>query len=144
MIIGAITLNDKSSISNNYISSILEDNEGNLWISTYNGLNKFNPKSSSKEFKRFFNIPDNPNSISNNIVWYLTQSESDPNIIWIGTANGLTKFRADKETFSQIQIPNPDRLQFGNAVGSVIEEKTDDEENILWIDSYAGLIRLNT
>ncbi|MGB5529428.1 MAG: two-component regulator propeller domain-containing protein, partial [Ignavibacteriaceae bacterium] len=136
-------LDDKSSISNNYISSILEDNEGNIWISTYNGLNKFNPKSSLKEFKRFFNIANNPNSLSNNIVWYLTQSDSDPKVIWIGTANGLTKFRADLETFSQIPIPNPDDLQFGNAAGSVIEEKTDNGENILWIDSYAGLIRLN-
>ncbi len=136
--------NDNSSLSNNYISSILEDIYGNLWISTYNGLNKFNPNSSSKIFTRYFHLPLNQNSISNSLVWYLTQSESDANIIWIGTANGLTKFQVDKEIFSQIQIPNPDRLQFGNAVASVIEEKTRDEENILWIDSYAGLIRLST
>ena len=115
-------LDDKSSISNNYISSILEDNEGNIWISTYNGLNKLDPKSSSKAFKRFFNIPGNPNSISNNIVWYLTQSDSDPNLIWIGTANGLTKYRTDQKSFSQITIPNPLGLQFGTAGGSVVEE----------------------
>jgi signal transduction histidine kinase/ligand-binding sensor domain-containing protein/DNA-binding response OmpR family regulator len=135
--------NDNSSISNNYVSSILEDKNGNLWISTYNGLNKFNPKSPSKIFTHYFHLPENSNSISNSLVWFLTQSESDPNIIWIGTANGLTKFQIDKEIFSQIQIPNPDRLQFGNAVASVIEEKTKDGENVLWIDSYAGLIRLN-
>jgi len=135
--------NNNASISNNYISSILEDKSGNLWISTYNGLNKFNPKSSSKIFTHYFHLPENSNCLSNSLVWFLTQSESDSNIIWIGTANGLTKFQIDKENFSQIQIPNPDRLQFGNAVGSVIEEKTNGEENILWIDSYAGLIRLN-
>ena len=137
-------LDDKSSISNNYISSILEDNEGNIWISTYNGLNKFNPKSPSTEFKRFFNIPGNLNSLSSNIVWYLTQSKSDPNIIWIGTFDGLTKYRTDKKTFEQIKIPNPDKLQFGTGTGSVIEETSLNGEDILWIDSYAGLIRLNT
>ena len=136
--------NDNSSISNNYISSILEDKYGNLWISTYNGLNKFNPESSSTKFTRYYHLPGNSNSISDNLVWYLTQSESDSNIIWIGTANGLTKLQIDMEMFSQIQIPNPDHLQFGTAVAGVIEEKTNDKEYILWINSYAGLIRLNT
>jgi len=131
---------DNSSLSNNYISSILEDNEGNIWISTYNGLNRFNPKTSLKEFTRFFNIPGNPNSISNNIIWNLTQSESDPNLIWIGTANGLTKYRTDKKSFSQITIPNPEGLQFGTGSGSIIEEIFGDEK-ILWIDSYGGLLR---
>ena len=135
--------NDDSSICNNYISSILEDKNGYIWISTYNGLNKFNPKSSSNNFTRYFHLPDNSNSISNSLVWYLTQSESDPNVIWIGTANGLTKLKVDEEIFTQIEIPNPDNLQFGTAVASVVEEKTNGEENILWIDSYAGLIRLN-
>ena len=133
---------DNSSLSNNYISSILEDNEGNIWISTYNGLNKFDPEYSSKGFTRFFNIPGNPNSISNNIVWYLTQSESDQNLIWIGTHNGLTKYRTDRKSFSQIQVTNTEGLQFGTAAGSVIEEISGDKK-ILWIDSYAGLLRYN-
>ena len=136
--------NDNSSLSNNYISSILEDKNENLWISTYNGLNKFNPKSSSKKFTHYFHLPENSNSISNSLVWYLTQSKSDSNIIWIGTANGLTKLNINDDIFSQIPIPNPDRLQFGNAFASVIEEKTNNDGSVLWIDSYAGLIRFNT
>ena len=135
---------DNLSISNNYISSILEDNSGKIWISTYNGLNMLDPKSPVNGFKRFFNTPGNTNCISHNLIWYLTQSASDLNLIWIGTAIGLTKLRTDTETFTQINIPNPDRLQFGNSTGSVIEEITKEAENILWIDSYAGLIRLNT
>lgn len=134
---------ENTSLSNNHISSILEDNEGNLWISTYNGLNKFNLQSSTVVFIRYFNEPGNSSSISNNIVWYLTKSGSDPNLIWIGTANGLTGYRTDKKVFSQIRIPNPDNLQFGTAAGSVIEEITLDGEKILWIDSYAGLLRYN-
>lgn len=137
-------LNDNTSLSNNYVSSILEDKSGNFWISTYNGLNKFNPYSSSKIFTHYFHLPGNQNSISNSLVWYLTQSEFDADIIWIGTANGLTKFWIEEKIFTQIPIPNPDGLQFGNAAGSVVEEMDDDGKTILWIDSYAGLIRLNT
>lgn len=134
---------DNTSISNNYISSILEDNLGNYWISTYFGINKFNPQKSFETFKHFFKVDGEANSLSDNIVWHLTQSESEANVIWIGTANGLTKFRTDTETFSQLTIPNPEGLQFGNSAGKVIEEMSNEKEKILWIDSYAGLIRLN-
>jgi signal transduction histidine kinase/ligand-binding sensor domain-containing protein/DNA-binding response OmpR family regulator len=134
---------NNTSISNNYISSILEDNKGNYWISTYFGLNKFNPQKSSSTFKHFFKVDGEGNCISDNIVWHLTQSESDASVIWIGTANGLTKYKTDTETFSQIEIPNPEGLQFGNSAGGVIEEITNNQEKTLWIDSYAGLIRIN-
>ena len=131
-----------TTLSNNYISSILQDNEENMWISTYSGLNKFNPRLSMRNFKRYYNEPDNPNSISDNIVWALTPSQTDSNLFWIGTANGLTAYRTDKKVFTQIKVPNPDNLQFGTSAGYVIEEYFNNEK-ILWIDSYAGLIRLN-
>ncbi len=134
---------DRTSLSNNYISSILEDYKGNYWISTYFGLNKFNPQSSTQEFIRYFKIPGSTNCISDNIIWRLKRSDSDENEIWIGTANGLTKYNIYTEKFSQIKIPNPDGLQFGNSAGGVIEEISLNNEKILWIDSYAGLVRLN-
>ncbi len=131
-----------TTLSNNYISSILQDNEGNMWISTYNGLNKFNPKLSFKNFQRYYNETENSNSISDNIVWALSPSQTDSNLFWIGTANGLTSYRTDKKVFTQYKIPNPDNLQFGTSAGNVIEEFSGNEK-ILWIDSYAGLVRLN-
>ena len=57
------------------------------------------PKSPVNGFKRFFNTPGNTNCISHNLIWYLTQSASDSNLIWIGTAIGLTKLRTNTETF---------------------------------------------
>ncbi len=134
--------NNDASLSNNYISSILQDDKGNIWIGTYYGLNKFNPKLSLEKFKRYLHQPVNSNSISDNIVWNLTQSQSDSSLFWIGTANGLTSYRTDKNIFTQFKIPNPNNLQFGTSAGSVIEEFSGNEK-ILWIDSYAGLIRLN-
>ena len=106
-------------------------------------MNQFNPQSSSNKFKRYFKNPGSINCISDNIIWRLKRSDTDENIIWIGTANGLTKYNTYTETFSQIKIPNPERLQFGNSAGGVIEETSINNEKILWIDSYAGLVRLN-
>lgn len=133
---------NKYSLSNNYVTSIIEDTEGNLLISTYIGLNKFNYKKSKNYFTHFFNDSHNPNTISNNLIWSISKSDYDPDLIWIGTADGLNSYHSATNTFSRIQISNPQNLQFGSAAGNVIEEMIGDEK-ILWIDSYAGLLRIN-
>ena len=43
---------EANGLPSNSILNILEDNSGNLWCSTYNGLSKFNIKSAS--FKNYF------------------------------------------------------------------------------------------
>ncbi len=138
------------SLSNNYVTSIVEDHAGNIWEGTYNGLNKINPQKGENEFIRYYSEQNNLNTISNNLVGNLSKSKIDPNLIWIGTANGLARLEIKKETaieekiiFSRVKIPNPDNLQFGATAGSVLEEIIENK-NILWIDSFAGLIRLNT
>ncbi|MEJ2615855.1 MAG: two-component regulator propeller domain-containing protein, partial [Ignavibacteriaceae bacterium] len=138
------------SLSSNYVTSISEDNSGNIWVGTYFGLNKLNPKSNKNEFIRYYSEQNDPGTISNNLVWNLTKSVIDSNLIWIGTANGLTRLEIKEQTsteeeiiFSRVKIPNPDNLQFGNTAGSVLEEIIEND-TILWVDSFAGLIRLNT
>jgi len=133
---------NKSSLSNNYVTSIVEDADGNLLIGTYIGLNKFNYQKSKNNFIHFFYDVNNPNTISNNLIWCLTKSKNDPNLIWIGTADGLTSYRSDTKTFSRIPISNPQNIQFGSSAGNVIEEIINGQK-ILWCDSYAGLIRIN-
>ncbi len=134
--------NSQNSLSNNYITSILKDHSGNLWVSTYNGLNKFNPESAERPFIRFFSDSKNPNSISGNLIWCLTQSKLDSNIIWISTVNGLSKYNLLTNTFSRIRLHNDINIQFGNSIGPVSEE-LDGKEKILWIATYGGLVRLN-
>ena len=135
------------SLSSNYVTSIAEDNKGNIWAGTYHGLNRYNPH--SNEFIRYYSDQNDFSTISNNLVWNLSKSKIDSSLIWIGTANGLTRMEIKKGTaaeekviFSRVKIPNPDNLQFGNTAGSVLEEVIQNK-TILWIDSFAGLVRLN-
>ena len=130
------------SISNNYVSSIAEDSFGNLWIGTYNGLNEFNPEKPSAGFTKYFYDKNNFNSLSNDLIWSITSSISEKNKLWIGTSNGLNELNTETISFSRITIPNPDNLKLGASVGAVIEEIVN-EEKILWINSYAGLLRYN-
>lgn len=132
---------DPNSLSYNYIRSIAEDNSGNLLIATYFGLNKFNP-AVSDDFERYYHSPSDKNSISNNIIWCLTKSTLDSNIIWLGTANGLTKFNLSENIFSRVEISNPQNLLHGTSTGFVVEEVVDNEK-LIWVNSYAGLLRMN-
>lgn len=135
-------LTDKNAISYNFISSIEEDVNGNIWIGTYNGLNRVNPRSATKEFTKYFSEVNNPNSLSDNLVWYITRSQSDENLLWFGTANNLTNFKTDRNEFTRYNINNPENIQFGTSTGKVIEDNFGDDK-ILWIESYAGLLRYN-
>ena len=133
---------DEKSLSHNYIQDIIEDDEGNLIIGTYIGLNKFNPDLPDSGFEHFYFNKENPNSLSNNLIWSLSKSEIYNNIIWVCTFNNLTKYNSKTSSFERVKVYNPDDLQYGTSVNSVVEEIMDGEE-ILWTASYSGLIRIN-
>jgi signal transduction histidine kinase/ligand-binding sensor domain-containing protein/DNA-binding response OmpR family regulator len=131
-----------NSLSHNYIQAILEDNDSNIIIGTYIGLCKFNPDIPQNGFKRFYYNPNNKNSLSDNLIWGLSQSTIYKNIIWICTSNNLTKFNSKNLTFERIKIDNPLHLQYGTTTNSIVEEIINGEL-FLWAGSYSGLIRIN-
>jgi ligand-binding sensor domain-containing protein len=134
--------NDDKSLCHNYVHDINEDNEGNILIGTHIGLSKFNPDSPQDGFENFFFNPDDANSLSDNLIWGISKSEFYPDIVWICTLNNLTKFNSQKLIFDRIEIANPDNLQYGKSINSVVEENVNDEK-VIWIGSYSGLIRIN-
>ncbi|MFB6342336.1 two-component regulator propeller domain-containing protein [Saccharicrinis sp. FJH62] len=70
------------------ISDIYEDSRHIFWIATYQGLLNFDR--SSKSYVRFLPERNNPNSLNNNTVTQIVESE-DHNL-WIGTwGGGLNK-----------------------------------------------------
>ena len=131
-----------NSLSHNYITSTIEDKDGNILIGSYNGLNIFNPNKPEKGFKTFFHDPDNPNSLSSNIIWKLSNSTIDSNIIWIGTYHNVTKLNTKNYSFERIEIDNSDNILHGRSCEYVADEIIGGEK-ILWVDSYGGLSRMN-
>ncbi len=78
--------NDKNSLSNNEILSILEDSKSRLWIGTENGLNLFNPE--TETFTHFHADKEDSNSLQSKAI--LSIMEDNKGWIWVGTwAGGL-------------------------------------------------------
>ncbi len=128
-------------LSENFITSIIEDDYKNIWVATYDGLNKYNPDNPEKPFTQFYNYSENSDTLSNNPIWYLSKSSFYKNSILIGNLNGLTKFNPLNGEFSQITLPESFNLQFGRSVSSIVEEDRASEK-ILWAGTYGGLIRI--
>lgn len=85
---------DSLSLSNSDITSIVEDSTGDLWIGTYNGLNRMNPYTGKCE--HFYSSLDDT-TISDNCIKHLYKDSHDN--IWIGTTKGLEMYNPDTNDF---------------------------------------------
>ncbi len=66
------------------------DSQGYLWISSPNGLYKYDGYTATK----YVNDPFDPNSLSQNIIYTFWIDNKDT--IWLGTPEGLCKFDRHK------------------------------------------------
>lgn len=71
-------------LSSNIVYTVFEDERGDFWIGTDNGLNIYNPETNTIDY--FYSDVDNPISISNDAVWSITQDESG--VVWLGGWEG--------------------------------------------------------
>ena len=78
--------NEKSGIANNQALCILEDNQGYLWISTGNGLSKFDPE--KETFRNF----DNQDGLQNNQFNYGAGYKLSTGELVFGGINGFNIF----------------------------------------------------
>ncbi len=112
---------------------LFEDDNGAIWISTWgNGIGRFDKK--TQRFEYFRHNPDNPVSISDNLLVpiFIASDKS----IWIGTENGLNLFDIKSKTFRSYK--RSDGYPF-DAIHSIGE----DTLNNLWLGTNAGLVRFN-
>ncbi|MBN2596839.1 two-component regulator propeller domain-containing protein [Labilibaculum sp.] len=104
-----ITYNDQNGLCNNVTYAIEEDKQGNLWISTDNGLSKFNPKTES--FQNYF-VKDG--LLSNQFYWSASAADENGKLYFGGIA-GLNYFmpenvesyhEASKPVFTEFSVFN--------------------------------------
>jgi len=124
--------NDSTTISNNNVSFILPDENDNLWVGTWGGLNKFDKKTGT--FIRYINDPNNPQSLSHNEVTCIYIDRTG--ILWIGTdEDGLNRFNQSDGSFESFDMEG---VTFGTTINTIYE----DLRGNFWIGTYHSGIHL--
>ena len=129
--------NDPTSLSDRWITSILPDGNGDLWIGTrMGGLNHY--QADTGIFTSYIHDADDPKSIVNNHVNVLFVDSQDR--LWIGTTSGLDLFLEETGEFRHYSFDDPDSQSLSTfSIGAIYE----DDEGALWIGtSSSGLLRL--
>ena len=126
--------NNPSSLSNNRTKCVFKDSKNFIWVGTDGGgLNSYNR--STKKFTVFLFNNKVKGSISSNTINYIY--EDSKSNLWMCTENGLNKYNSKKGTFT---LYDKSKGLPGNVIFNCIEDKLGD----LWINSNAGLSRLDT
>ncbi len=125
----------EDGLSQNTVTSILQDGRGFLWFGTEDGINKYD----GYEFSVFRHDPEDPWSISDNSV--LSIYEDQNQTLWIGTyGRGLNKFDPISEHFTHYRHdPDNPRSISGDSVTSIQE----DADGHLWVGTSNGLSRFD-
>ena len=82
-------------MTNSSVNGLLEDSDNVLWLGTWDGLNSYN----GRDVKTYRYNKENKNSISSNIVYQITEKDSEN--LWVGTNNGINKFNKKTQRFDR-------------------------------------------
>jgi signal transduction histidine kinase/CheY-like chemotaxis protein/streptogramin lyase len=128
---------DPHSISNNYISHIAEDKQGNIWVATLGGgLNKFDRR--TNRFSHYRHQRGNKNSIASNFINRIVFD--DKGNIWIATQDdGLDCFNPalNKAEHYRHQTSDPKSIS-GDNISTVFR----DSRNNIWAGDHENGLNL--
>ena len=120
------------SLSDRWINSIVEDQEGYLWIATrLGGLNRYDPR--TEQFIHFRHDEANPSSIGSDRVNVLYLDKKGN--LWIGTPNGLDLFNRNTSAFTHYNY-DPSRPE--GITGKTITAIYEDSRGRFWVGTTAG------
>jgi ligand-binding sensor domain-containing protein/signal transduction histidine kinase len=123
---------DPHSLSNDIVSRLLVDHKGTLWAATWDGLNRFDPK--TERFTSYKSDPQGRNPL------YLELVEDQKGALWLGThASGLQRFDPATGRFKVYQRDmNPGTLS-DKRVNSVYFDRS----GTMWVGTQNGLNELD-
>ncbi len=124
------------SISDDIVWTLFEDHRGNLWIGTYNGLDRLSPDRT--RFEHYFNGPQSPLRLSHNNISAIWEDRKGE--LWVGTwGGGLNRLDLEKGTVKYYKFRPDDPTSLSDNLITTIYE---DKEGRLWIGTEGGGLNL--
>lgn len=120
-----------TSLSNNSIYSLCQDEQGNIWIGTYgDGINRINLQ--EDKFIHLKSELGRKRSLNNSQVNTFLEEDD---FLWIGTEGGLNRYNKRDDTFTHFVNDPLDKKSIGsNAVCAIYKDKLGN----LWVGTWAG------
>lgn len=122
-----------NNLSDKLIRNITQRNNGEIWIGTNLGLNRYNPITDN--FDKFLLDKNNPKGVNNNNI--RTIIEDEYNTLWLGSSGGGIMQYNDKDG-SFTHYTTKDGLS-SNYIVSMIEGA----DNKIWVGTKYGVSTLN-
>lgn len=135
------TITTWDGLSNSNPTCFFQDPSGLLWIGTWDGLNVYDGRS----FSIFRHDPDNPNSLSDNVVWKITSQGTDR--IWIVTDYGVNLLNLRSNNISRFylgfdKILPSDRNAFSIAATDDVVFASANGSGVAYYDENEGTMKL--
>lgn len=125
-------INQKQGLSNSRITGIVKDEDGFIWISTQDGLNKYD----GFNFEVF--QKKNSNISSNDITHIIRDSK---NRIWVATlGGGISLYDKQKNNFRVIKKLNSEAKSI---ISNQINILFEDTQGFIWIGTDNGVSKIN-
>lgn len=120
-------LDIQQGLSQNTVTALVQDHDGNIWIGTQNGLNRYD----GFDVKVF--LPgEHVTTISDNFITSLVVDQHG--VLWVGTLNGLNRYDPKRGVFERFR-PLPQRSSGNDMVLSLHL----DQQNRLWVGTDRGI-----
>lgn len=139
-------VDDKSTLTSNYVFSLEEDDDGNLWMSGSHGLNILRASETEKllsgektenadlNFERHYQNAFK-NTLANNLVKKIYKDKQG--IMWLGTISGLNQYNWYTNQFNIVKLPTSSKEKSaseGQLINSIILQ----DENTLLLASHVN------
>ncbi|NOZ75978.1 MAG: hypothetical protein GXO90_11515 [FCB group bacterium] len=127
-------LTGEDGLSQNFVTSMLQDRDGFLWFGTADGLNRYD----GTQFTIFHSDPEDTTRIADSYIQVMINGLGGT--LWIGTdQGGLDRYEPDAGQFRHFGLPPKPVGEATVAVTALAQ----DPRGTVWVGTTAGLWRLD-
>lgn len=120
-----------NSISTNFARGCCEDNQGNIWIGTFLGLEYYNR--STGNFTHY-KASDSPDGLSHSSIWSIIKDQQGT--LWMGTYfGGVNYFNPEYKIYTQYK---PSETEAEGLSSPIVGKMIEDDKDNLWICTEGG------